>query len=328
MRRQTLYFVYGVALLFAFGSGFFLSNYYSSKPVESIAIREHDERYEFIRPLLICQINEQSEDKEFKSLEQTTEGIVARAAAEGRAASVSVYFRDLNSGRWMGIKELEQHAPASLLKVPIMMAYLKAAEDSRDILEKWLFYSANPNDRNSLITTPLLISGQGYTIDDLIRGMIIQSDNSAKDILEGHADPDILAKTYAVLDIASPYLNDDEYKISAKSFALFFRVLYNGTYLNREMSNYALSLLSKAEFDLGLRAGTPEDISIAHKFGSRINETVDGSKTVELSDCGIVYEPSSPYLICVMAKGENPYILAEVISEIASAAYKAQKVGN
>jgi beta-lactamase class A len=317
----------GIIVVAAFALGFLASSLTGKEAehaqADSLAIREYDERYEYIRPLLICQINEQTENQEFKSLEGEIETIVREVTEAQTISTGSVYFRDLNSGRWMGVNELEPHSPASLLKMPVMMAYFKQSEENPQALETRHTYVRKADDINPLITERLLKPNTSYRVEDLIRGMIVQSDNSAKDLLTSKVDQSILKETYNVLGIADPYSNNVEaYEISAKTYALFFRVLYNGTFLNRDMSNRAAQLLSEVQFDKGLRAGTPTNIKIAHKYGVRATPQADKTMKVELSDCGIIYD-RSPYLLCIMVEGKDPYVLADVIKTIAETVYRS-----
>ncbi len=309
------------AAAFAFGVGADMALVRGSGDNASLAIREYDERFEYIRPLLICQIDEQVEGRELNSLESDVEGVITRAEREGSITSGSVYFRDLNSGHWIGVNELVPHSPASLLKVPIMMSYYKEYESDKGALSARYPYVRLEGDVNPLVTKRFLEDGRSYAVGELIRGMIVQSDNSAKEILTSHADHATLKETYNVLGIADPYSESaDAYEISVKKYALFFRVLYNGTFLSREMSNKAAELLTEVEFDKGLRAGTPANIKVAHKYGVRA-EQKNGRTEVELSDCGIVYNPTSPYLLCVMTEGSDPYVLADVIKDVAEVVY-------
>lgn len=310
------------AIMFAIG---FASAYvvYVRHEHPNFAIREYDERYQFIRRLLICQINEGEESREFHSLERRVERQIAAAQQDEKLVSASVYFRELDSGKWMGVNELEGYSPASLLKVPIMMSYFRDALTRPEVLTTLHKY-VQTDEKNDLVTKPMLTSSQRYTVLELIRAMIIQSDNSAKDLLEEHANQSTLDETYAALEMKDPYDASGElYELSAKQYGLFFRVLYNGTFLSRERSNEALQLLSESEFNLGLRAGTPSNIIVAHKYGVRGFTRDDGSHGVELSDCGIIYDPASPYLLCVMTSGANAYVLAEVIKDISEEVYQA-----
>jgi beta-lactamase class A len=82
------------------------------------------------------------------------------------------------------------------------------------------------------------------------------------------------------------------------------------------VSNKALEILSTVEFRDGLRAKLPPEIKIAHKFGER--GTRDG---FQLHDCGIVYYPERPYLLCVMTRGQDMDSLKEVIQDISFMVY-------
>jgi hypothetical protein len=101
----------------------------------------------------------------------------------------------------------------------------------------------------------------------------------------------------------------------------FFRVLYNATFLNAEYSNRALETLTHATFSDGLVAGIPKDVKIAHKFGERIERNSKGELIVELHDCGIIYAPQTPYLLCVMTHGDSLETNATIIKEISSLVY-------
>lgn len=317
----------GLALFGAFFGGYY-AHRQPADPADhsdqSVSLRAHDNAYAFINPLLACTEKEYSDFRELTRLKTTVQQAITDAREKHEIAEASVYFRDPIKGLWMGINENTLHAPASLLKVPLMMAYFKIAERNPAILQKKIVYRKNPANTNALIDRPLLASGATYTAEELIRGMIIDSDNDAKEILQKSIDPALLSEAYSDLGIVSPYTGrgNDEYEISAKTYALFFRVLYNATFLNREMSEKALQLLAGARFPKGLRAGIPKDIPIAHKYGVRVSDDPK-EPGIELSDCGIIYDTPRPYLLCVMTKGSNAEALADFIEKIGSTAHAA-----
>ena len=115
--------------------------------------------------------------------------------------------------------------------------------------------------------------------------------------------------------------------MSPKTMSSFFRILYNASYLNSVFSDMALKLLAKTSFVDGLVAGVPSDVFVAHKFGERtihINET--GEVVLrELHDCGIVYYPQKPYILCVMTQGMDFAKLKSAISQISSLTYQSVK---
>jgi beta-lactamase class A len=95
-----------------------------------------------------------------------------------------------------------------------------------------------------------------------------------------------------------------------------FRILFNASYLTQAASEQALELLTRSEFRAGLVAGVPAGTVVAHKFGERIDGGV-----AKLHDCGIVYHPARPYLLCVMTEGDRFEPLASLIAETSRIAY-------
>jgi beta-lactamase class A len=104
-----------------------------------------------------------------------------------------------------------------------------------------------------------------------------------------------------------------------KGYSSIFRLLYNSSFLDTENSEKLLATLSESSFNQGLRQGVPENIKISHKFGER-EITKTGEK--QLHDCGIIYYPTNPYLLCVMTKGKDFKELTRIIGHISSEVYK------
>ena len=65
----------------------------------------------------------------------------------------------------------------------------------------------------------------------------------------------------------------------------------------------------------------PSDIQIAHKFGERGIARVGKPEQKQLHDCGIVYYPKRPYLLCVMTRGEDFDKQARIIQDISKIVY-------
>ena len=84
------------------------------------------------------------------SLEKEIEGLADDYARKGVLFSLSVYFRDLDNGQWFGINENRLHLPASLLKVPFMLTYLKLAESDETLFHQEVRYSLLSLTRRSI----------------------------------------------------------------------------------------------------------------------------------------------------------------------------------
>lgn len=281
------------------------------------------ENYQFINPLLECESTNFSQNAALDPLKKQLITTIDYLKRDQQLTYASIYIRDLNVGPWLGINEEDDFSPASLIKVPIMITYFKAAEKNPEILkEKILTGPTTESNTQSILPSITLIPNQSYTVEELIEKMIIYSDNQAYELLQNKIDNKLLAKTYTDLgiDISKAYDNPNGNIIPVKSYAAFFRILFNASYLNKDMSEKALSLLSKVKYSDGLVRGVNNPmVTIAHKFGERTYEAT-GEK--QLHDCGIIYIPQKPLLVCIMTRGNNFNNLSSSITKISKIVYQ------
>jgi beta-lactamase class A len=154
--------------------------------------------------------------------------------------------------------------------------------------------------------------------------MIKYSDNQSYFLLNKYIHDispteDLVKDTYIDLGIINPRDMLDQ-TISVKSYASIFVELYHNSFFNTaDKSNRALSILSDTDWNLGLVAGVPSGVKVAHKFGERA-VTEDNSK--QLHDCGVVYYPDNPYLLCVMTRGSDFNKLSQIIATISKMFYE------
>ncbi len=241
--------------------------------------------------------------------------------------NTSVYFRDLNNGPWLSVNPQNIFDGASLLKVPTMIAYLKSAENNKNLLTRKINYEksfVNDLEYDPIFDQTLKV-GQTYTIDDLIKTMIIKSDNTAVRLLNlASIDETInlqpsIKQTYKSLGLLSDENEAD--LISIDQYSGIYRILYNAEYLNGEMSNKALEIMSQTDYNNGLKRYLPSDLTVAHKYGIRYYKD---SNAYQLHDCGIIYS-STPYILCIMTAGNNLEKQEETISNIARASFEIFK---
>jgi beta-lactamase class A len=330
-------FLLFLLLIMAFALGIFLGpKFFKEQPsnLDTIfQLRLGQAKDKLINPLIACEIPDKKIFTRLQPLHDQLSKFINENIDSNLAQNVSVYFRDLISGQWTGLNEDEQYIPASLVKVPLMMAYYKYAEISPEIFNKKIKYiGPNDLDLDQEIAKPpnSLELGKEYSISELLSRMIIYSGNNSHAMLDGAIDSKFQEQVYADLKVEFPALYGDgtEKSITARSFSTFFRTLYNATYLNREMSQKALELLAKANFSEGLIAGVPKDTIVAHKFGERTVHVKNTGEVLlrELHDCGIIYAPSHPYALCVMTKGKDFENLKKVISGISKITYENAKI--
>lgn len=284
--------------------------------------------YQFINPLLVCNINNSNIYSQNTLLTKELQSIIDANKTNGAISKASVYFTDLKTGAWANVFGAEQFYPSSLGKIPIMIAYYQEAESNPNTLEKELVYPAGATDLNAMQDIKpqqAIVPGHTYTAEQLIEYMIKYSDNNATALLDSAINPDTLNRVYGDLGIPSVSnvnaANADF--ITAHQVSTMFRVLYNGTYLSRNYSEQALKLLSQASFVQGLVAGVASSTVVAHKLG--LVGIGDGavSPEHELHDCGIVYG-KDPYLMCVMTRGTAPLTqLESIIAQLSKSTYSS-----
>lgn len=240
----------------------------------------------------------------------------------GTINRVSIFFRDLMTGPTFGISEKENFAPASLLKLPLFMSYLNTNK-GKEILNQKIAFRGNANvlEQTASMST-ILKENNDYTVKELLNNMITDSDNVSYLLLFQALDKlanekGFLEQTMIELGLVSPRRPTED-TISVKSYASLFRQLFNASYLTPEMSEYALGVLTKSSYKKGLTSGIPSNIKIAHKYGERSGTS---SEAKQLHDCGVVYYPKNPYLLCIMTQGTDFLEMESVIQEISRKVY-------
>ncbi len=285
-------------------------------------IRQNSSEYKFTNPILDCDTGENLAREPF--LEDFSVKSISNLARDMNIAEFSVYFRDLNNGPWLGINEGVRFMPASMFKVPLLMSYLKESELDASLLKKEI--KITPEDVRTSLAENITEAGgaqegKTYSIEELLENMILKSDNVSTNALTRNSSVQDVLDT---LDKVGAYFerNGNNVTISVKNYAALYRVLFNSSYLNRTTSESALKMLSETKFNDGLVSGVANPkIKVAHKFGERVDNSL--TNPVQIHDCGIVYYPENPYLLCVMTRGNDMTRQTRFISETSRLAYRA-----
>lgn len=258
--------------------------------------------YKFINPLLAVNYNQPVTFSFLQNytLKNQLNSQIAAAAKNGNISTAAFYFQELEGGRWLGINEDFNYSPGIFLKLPLAIAYYKAAETDPNILTNNLIFTTQPNDQ-SIGNQVDLQDGQAYAASDLIRDMLIDDSNSSAIILFDNIDRSYLNEVYSDLGIAYHEDKTTLDFLTVKLSSLFYRILYNSTYLSPKDSEQILSTVSEASLTTALAKSLPNDLTIAHRSRSRsLND-----KQIETNYCGIFYYPAHPYILCAMAIGKN-----------------------
>ncbi|MGV8086263.1 MAG: serine hydrolase [Candidatus Woesearchaeota archaeon] len=224
----------------------------------------------------------------------------------------SLYFEDLTTGAWAGINEREKFIPLSLLKVPTLIATLKEVELGHVLFNTTVVLNIEDIDARS---GDLWKKGPGYnlTVKDLMEEMIKHSDNTALLTLNRRVITDeTFFESRLAMGLPAPTL--DEPLLTPKEYSNMLRGLYLSSYLRRPFSELALTLMLETDFNSQIPAGLPPDIRVAHKVGFY---DFAGS----YHDCGIIYAPNNPYILCIMSTNTTSKEADKVMSEVSRIVY-------
>lgn len=329
MKNKNPLFIYILIFLIGWLVGFVVASdiLWEKKPSQEIIDDDYSIResgYSFINPLLECEIQSKWERQKYIPFEDIViQRIKTEVIEKNPNITMGIYVRNLNNGPWFGINENENYSPASLMKLPVLMTYLKWIEDDASVLEKKIFYDeVEESSELYFPATKKLIDKYSYSVKELMEEMIIYSDNKSQLSLVKNIPIDLYVKINTDLGITLPNKDTPENFLSVKEVATFFRILYNASYLNRDSSEYALGILSRVTFNKWLRLWVPENIKIAHKFGERGYTDESWKYIRQLHDCGIVYYTNYPYLACIVTKGDNFDANAAMIWETSRIIYE------
>lgn len=155
-------------------------------------------------------------------------------------------------------------------------------------------FDPRSGDQNSRIyNSPV---GTRFTVEELVKELVINSDNSAYAILARNTTNSDVQRLVDAVGLDQ--LANKSGRISAKEYARLLRSLYTASFLSRENSQKILEWLNQSQFNNYLAYPLPSDVKFPHKYGKNIKSNV-------FADSGIVYvSPTRAYTISVMIQGD------------------------
>jgi len=278
--------------------------------------------FDHLNPLIACEDkHHEISEWDYEPLRLQLRDVIDEYSESKTVPHISVFFRDLKNGPRFGIREYENFIPASLLKVPIMIALLHQADRDPTLLDQHLTLQDKGyiNDFTTAKQTETLELNTAYPVRVLLEKMIKYSDNNSTFLLLDKINEyGLPANSNTFSDLGTMKLMNGRIDNTRLiSLVNLYVTLYNASYLSKENSQLALKLLSQTTFTQGIVAGVPEGIRVAHKYGV---DTV-AEKGDELHDCGIVYHKSTPYVLCILTAGGDIKAESVAIQQISRLVY-------
>jgi beta-lactamase class A len=277
------------------------------------ALRIQD--YRFTKPLLMSELDSENDDLAY--IKNEVLSIIMQAKSSGNLTDAAVFMKDLTNGDWFTINPDGFFDPGSIMKLPILIAHLKQEELTPGHLNKQ--YKLNSPMSGMPVQTvqgKSIELGKAYTVSELLRYMIVESDNQANALLNQIVNPLLVQKFFKDLGLPVPSAQQSQVLMKVADVSKFMHLLYNATYLRNDLSEYALELLSETRFRDGIRSVAPAGIPICSKFGERGQL---GTDVFEIHETSIVYLDNSPFLFTLMTRGNNRENQQSVIQRISAA---------
>lgn len=232
---------------------------------------------------------------------------INRYIREQQHQKIEYYFEYLPSGMTIGVNERNQFPAGSLGKIPIVLSIYKKMETGalNDSDTLTLREQDKDTEFGNFWKKP---TGTKITIAEAVKLTLTESDNTTFRMLSSLLTDKEAYDAYSKMDISfvevdgklRPY-------ISAKSNASAWKAMYLSVYVNEYNSNKLLSLMAQTPFKDGLTKYLDKSVIVSHKIGVA-NFLGEPSN----SDCGIVYLPKRPYLLCIMVQGDQTVALQHI----------------
>lgn len=212
----------------------------------------------------------------------------------------SLIVKNLSTGEMLNINGDAVIPSASTIKVFIMAEAFRQAKEGIISLKDRIKVDRSYYVPYSIVS--LLNKDNTYTINDLVTLMIVQSDNTATNILIDILGMDKINNYIKSLGCTLTVLerkmmdfkardNGLENKTCARDLTLFMELLYSGEVVDESCSKIMIDIM-KHQLDTSMMAYfIPEKVSIAHKTGEI--EGID-------NDFGIVFADNIDYIFTMM----------------------------
>lgn len=270
--------------------------------------------FDYINPLMYAEPN--CESPSLDLIKADIEKIINTNKSTGALTSASVYVREFLGGEWISAGDEKQYSPGSLMKVPALIAYCKMKENDPKLFDKRITNNQTSTVKNIHFVSKSIEFGKTYTVRELLRYMISYSDNIATTLLMLNVDQRVYDKVFIDLGMHAMDPSKNEYRMTAKEFSRFFKILYSAGYLSNEDSEFCLELLSNCDYKGGIVAGLPANSKVVHKFGEGGAEN-----NPCFNESGIIYLDNNAYVLTVMTNGTDLKILPDIVRQISQVVY-------
>jgi beta-lactamase class A len=232
-----------------------------------------------------------------------------QAYLSGRGGSYGVWVQELGSGRTLALGQDTLLEAASVIKVPEALYLLHLVDAGTVKLSDEVTLQAGDFMSGTGILYAKAHPGDQYPYQDLLADLIRYSDNTAWRAILRTLGMSSIDSYAASLGAGACHQWADG--CTARQAGSLLVQLALGRVLSAGSTQLLLGLLQSTVFNDRINYYLP-GVAVAHKVG------MDGGV---INDCGIVYAPGSPFVVCVFTTTNDPNMGVQVIRDITRAAY-------
>jgi beta-lactamase class A len=216
---------------------------------------------------------------------------------------VSVLYEDLATHHRVAWRPAQSFEAASLIKLPICIeAYCRWAEGKLDMNERLTLRAGDITTFSDALKGAK--PGRQYTVRQLCEAMITWSDNTATDVLLRRLGMASINARLASLGLHDTHVRSDMRHLlysngqsnvtTANDMAIMLEDIYQKHGMPAKAADGVLDLLKHQHRRHAIPARLPKGTVVANKTGE-LNDA--------LHDCGVVYGPKGPYILCMLSRG-------------------------
>ncbi len=188
-----------------------------------------------------------------------------KKSTENKKGFYSIYFKDLESGKELGIDENQINTGASVNKVPIVAAlYLLAKEGKVDLDDRITIQKDDVQDYGTG-SIRYQEMPQTYSLRNLAKLALKESDNTAAHVIEIKIGEDNVQKL--VNSWGLKQTNMIENKTSAKDMSILFEKIYKGQIADNANTKELLDFMTDTDFEDRIPKDLPSNTIVYHKTG-------------------------------------------------------------
>lgn len=212
----------------------------------------------------------------------------------------SLSIKNMKTGFQYDHNEKQIVSSASIIKLLIMAEAMDQIK--KGYLSLYQRFTVNNEDKVEYSILTLLETGNSYTLKDIITLMIVQSDNTATNILIDIVGMKSINSFIKQIGLENTILQRKMMDLKAKEegrdnlttskdMAVFLELLYKGEIIDKEYSQLMIDIMKKQLYRDMVYFEIPDEIIVAHKTGELTN--------IE-HEVGIFFTQKSDYIFSML----------------------------